>query len=234
VSDLQQQLDHQMRISELLAEQLETSKASIESKTGVIDSMKQELGDKQQHIRSLEAALKKKRKSGSSNSQASDNTAAIQRRIRKELEEEIYDLQRRLRKEQSMHRKSKNKITKLEDELDDQLADWVALENEMDETKAYLAEIESQLAKEEAKKRNLERKEKEEEKAQVKEKGKKEKKPRRSSVSASNSGEDFNLYLDSLTRKVRDARNQLETAHGRLDQAVSRHRIANREPVYSA
>ncbi|CAJ1966025.1 unnamed protein product [Cylindrotheca closterium] len=214
-----------------LQQQLETLKASMDSKAGVIDSMRQELADKEEHIKSLEHVVRKKRESG--NHKKSDMSSSVQEAIRKQLEEEIYDLQRRLRKEQSMNKRSKKKISKLEEELDDQLADWVELEKEMDETKTYLAEIESQVAREEVQRRKTKEKD-------ARERDAKEKMAKRNSRSSGIENQDFNLYLDGLTKKVRDARSQLETAHDRLDNAVSRHRAPtfeakkNPEAVHSA
>merc|ERR1712176_205797 len=186
------------------------------SKGSIIESMKEELAGKEDHIESLEAELERGQKSYSQNRKLLRNgndgsKDDLNQHLVEEFEYQQKDLQRQLRKEQSANKKSKRKIANLEGELEEQLADWVALGKEMEATKAQMADIEAELARRESQRQKSKAK---------------EMKPK----SRNGQQEDFDLHLDELTRKVKDARTQLESAHGRLDTAVSRHRVPSLDP----
>eukprot|EP00980_Cylindrotheca_fusiformis_P031496 scaffold26464_cov117-Cylindrotheca_fusiformis.AAC.1 len=110
------------------------------------------------------------------------------------------ELIRRLEKEHASKEKAKRKYEKLQSEMEEQMKDWADLEQEMDDTRARMNDLESQVAREVSQRS-------------------------RGGIAQDNKeGDDFNLYLDGLTRKVRNARSQLEAAHGKLDKTVGRYR----------
>lgn len=181
-SDLQQKLDHQTQMTASLRNQLETAKISIDTKGRIIESLAEELGDKDTLVRNWEAQV---------NSMPN----------KEDDSDEKADLLRRLQKEQLSKEKAKRKYHKLQGEMDGQMRDWAMLEREMDDAKARVNNLESRLADEMANRP-------------------------RGDTTRNNDDDDFNLYLDGLTRKVRTARSQLEAAQGRLDQTVGRYRVA--------
>jgi chromosome segregation ATPase len=196
-SDIVQQLNHRSKMTESLRDQLETAKSSIDSKGLIIESMSEELADKDSLIRTLEMKLEILQRAERSLAVPPEEYSAGQA-----------DLLRCLRKEQSAKEKAKLKCRKLQNELDGQLRDWTLLEREMDEAKAKVDDLQSHLANEMSQRsRSIH--------------------STRGDTRKHNNREndDFNLYLDGLTRKVRDARSQLETAHTRLDRTVGRYRV---------
>jgi chromosome segregation ATPase len=196
-SDIMQQLNHQSKMTKSLRDQLATAKSSIDSKGLIIESLSEELADKDSLIRTLEMKLEILQRAERSLAVPPDEYSAGQA-----------DLLRRLRKEQSAKEKATRKCRKLQNELDGQLGDWALLEREMDEAKARVDELQSHLANE------------------MSQRSRSIHSTRGDTRNYNNrENDDFHLYLDGLKRKVRDARSQLEAAHTRLDRTLGRYRV---------